>query len=309
MLSLEFSWGRWNGDDLRSLEESTVTLITRVATLLNFDRLVDAARPAGGDPASTSSTSDVHTTASTVTDSRWHETALLRSIHTRNAALEEAHGVRPADIFPLLDSVTYDLRAASTAALAALRAHIAHVNRTRWRGASTSPSTALALDEAQAHLRAALADFGAVRRGGLIAPFLPLLEASLADGKTRDQPISLPLRSLYVAYVFAANMSAIAEAVVGLLGAVQEIEAKRPQKARLWAPTGMRSVWKLVTARGDNVDGAFGEDTSPPVVDMMVHEEEKVYRALFIPLMRAAVKFEQGRTRTAVLRQIWCRGL
>ncbi|KAJ7889193.1 hypothetical protein B0H13DRAFT_2532452 [Mycena leptocephala] len=77
----------------------------------------------------------------------------------------------------------------------------------------------------------------------------------------------LPLRSLFVSYVFVANVVSIAEGVQLFLDAVHTIDAKRP-RARLWAPTGLRSVWKLVSARVDGGDGAFGEDTSVGVVAM-----------------------------------------
>ncbi|KAJ6538107.1 hypothetical protein B0H19DRAFT_1079182 [Mycena capillaripes] len=282
MLSLEFSWGRWNGDDLRDLQEPSITLITRVSTLLNFDRLASTTRlcaPASGD----ASTSSLATTTAPRADGRWHETALLRSIHTRHAALEAAHGVRPDDVLPLLDASTRELRAASLGALAAVRAHIAHVNHTRWRrDPAGAAACRAALDEASARLAAAVADHNNERRMELLAPFLPLLEAAGAAGAERGANVNtdlLPLRSLFVSYMFVSNMLAIAEAVQGLLGAVQGIDDKRPKGARLWAPTGLRSVWKLVTARGDRGDGAaaFGEDISPPVVEI-VHGKEGDYR-------------------------------
>ncbi|KAJ7160023.1 hypothetical protein C8R43DRAFT_1064102 [Mycena crocata] len=263
-LSLEFSWGRWNGDDLRDLEEPTVALITRVSCLLNFDRLAGTARL----PAPNSSSASL--SAGSLADPRWHETHLLRAVHTKHAALEAAHGVRPADILPLLDSATRPLRSATTSALGTLKDEIVHVNHTRWRRGASGEERAVKLQEAAAQLRAALEAFNAEGRMELLAPFLPLLDAAAASGVDLDNASEeeLPLRSLFVAYVFVANLVAVADAVLGLVGAVQAIDSKRPRKARLWAPTGVRSIWKLVTARGDKADGAFGEDTSPPMKPM-----------------------------------------
>ncbi|KAF7369614.1 hypothetical protein MVEN_00292200 [Mycena venus] len=276
MLSLEFSWGKWNGDDLRSLEEPTTALITRIGTLLNFDRLASTTRLCA-PPAPSASTSHSDLTSNTLADKRWHETYLLRAIHTRHAALEETHSVRPDDIIPVLDSATRELRAATTSALAAVRAHVAHVNRTRWRrDTEGAKACTAALDAAGARLNRAMEEFNEERRMELLAPFLPLLEAAVAAGVDQKKASEqLPLRSLFVSYVFVSNLVSIAEAVQGLLGVVQEIDAKRP-KARLWAPTGLRSLWKLVSARGDKADGAFGEDTSPKVGVIM--REERNYR-------------------------------
>ncbi|KAJ7261026.1 hypothetical protein C8J57DRAFT_1184384 [Mycena rebaudengoi] len=54
---------------------------------------------------------------------------------------------------------------------------------------------------------------------------------------------------------------------------VRDLTVQR-KRSRLWAPTGLRSIWKLVTARGDKTDGAFGEDTSPPKLDLGVEGQD-----------------------------------
>ncbi|KAF8206811.1 hypothetical protein K438DRAFT_1816457 [Mycena galopus ATCC 62051] len=270
MLSLEFSWGRWNGDDLRSLEEPTIALITRISTLLNFDRLASTTR-LWSPTSAAGAVSDFGASSATLPDKRWHETYLLRAIYTRHFALEETHGVRPADIIPILDSATRELRGATTAALAAVRNQIAHINRTRWRRDSAGAvACSAALDAATLRVAAALAEFHDDRRMELLGPFLPLLETAMANERPSAE---LPLRSLFVSYVFFANMGSIGEAVQGLLAAVQEIDAKRPH-ARLWAPTAIGSLWTLVTARGDKADGAFGEDTSLAVPEMTPGDKE-----------------------------------
>ncbi|KAJ7775586.1 hypothetical protein B0H16DRAFT_1713170 [Mycena metata] len=278
-LSLEFSWGKWNGDDVRSLEDPTVTLITRVSSLLNFDRLAGTSLlgPLSDlPPSSTSVASTAHTTPAGLADTRWHETHLLRTIHTQNIALEAQHSVRPAHVFPLLDTATRDLRFAIINALTAVRGGIANANGARWRrNAARDAESAQKLDEAGVGLAEAVREFKAERRLELLAPFLPLLDAAAAAStKINDSEKSpLGLRSLFVSYVFVSNIISIAEAVEQLLGAVQAISEKR-RRARLWAPTSLRAVWKVVSARGDRVDAAFGEDTSPPVGDLGGGERE-----------------------------------
>ncbi|KAJ6565534.1 hypothetical protein DFH09DRAFT_1314828 [Mycena vulgaris] len=81
LLCLKFSWGKWNSDDVRSLEEPTVMLITHVGCLLNFDPLAGTSRtepPAANASASTASLVDTNT----------HETYLLRQLHMCNELSE-----------------------------------------------------------------------------------------------------------------------------------------------------------------------------------------------------------------------------
>ncbi|KAJ6506182.1 hypothetical protein C8R47DRAFT_1037328 [Mycena vitilis] len=280
MLALEFTWGRWNGNDVQALEEPTVTLIIRVGTLVNFDRL--AGTTAQADMPPTSSSSSASSSSVPRGDSRWHETQLLRSFHTQHAALEAAHNVRPADVLPVLDASTRNLRRATVDALSAIGADIARVNRTRWRRRTDSSESEL--DRAAAVLGTAIEEFKTVRRMELLQPFAALLDAhgAAATESQTDQESErelLPLRSLFIAYVFVSNLLSIAEAVQVLLGAVQDINAKRTRGARLWAPTGLRNAWRLLTAKGDSGDGAaaFGEDTSAGV-GTIGEEENLEYR-------------------------------
>ncbi|KAJ6610792.1 hypothetical protein B0H10DRAFT_2059028 [Mycena sp. CBHHK59/15] len=226
-VTLEFTWGRWSGDDVRSLEDPTIALITRVGADSDASLSSDTRRPG-------------------------HDTYLLRQIHTRNAAREATHSVRPDDVLPLLDSATRALRAESIAALAAVRGMIDHVNTTRWRRSNSVEAAARteALDTAAARLTGAITAFVQSGRLALLQPFLPLLEN--AEERAED----LPLRSLFIAYVFAANVLAIAQAALALVDQVRAIDAKR---------------------RRCRNDGAFGEDTSAPVREMG-GKEERDYR-------------------------------
>ncbi|KAJ7478392.1 hypothetical protein FB451DRAFT_1452874 [Mycena latifolia] len=236
-LALEFSYGRWSGADVRSLEAPTVALITRVGCLLNFDRLVGTATSSDAQAGAVDK------------DSRASDTYLLRQVHTRNAAREAKHGVRPADVLPVLDAATAEMRTASLAALAAVRDTVQVVNTTRWRRDRARDAACTgALDGAAARLRRAVAAFSETGQSAMLTPFLPVLESA---GPDAEDP---PLRALFIAYMRS----------IALAESVQELCAHRPA-ARLWAPTGLRTVWALVAARGDETDGAFGEDTSAPV--------------------------------------------
>jgi hypothetical protein len=106
---------------------------------------------------------------------------LLRQIHTRNAAREAAHGVRPEDVLPVLNSATVELRMASVAALDAVCAIVELLNTTRWRRAREREVTcAQALEAAAVQLRTAIAGFEATGQGALFASFLPVFQDATA---------------------------------------------------------------------------------------------------------------------------------
>ncbi|KAJ7054138.1 hypothetical protein C8F01DRAFT_1164075 [Mycena amicta] len=259
-LTLEFTWGRWSGDDIRSLEDPIVALITRSSCLLNFDRLASLATP-----TPSSSTSSIATAAATTApDAHWHETSLLHAIHTHQSALEAEHGIRLREVLPLLEESTRELRSAVADAIGAVGSVIDVVNHTRWSHAGLKGADAeAALDAAGLRLDAAIHAFEDSGRLAILSPFIPLLDAYTQQQKERSVPPSqIPLRPLYVAYVFAASLLGVAETVQVLLDDVQGLCAKRSRK-RLWAPTRLRTLWQVVVARGDDGAGAFGEDTSP----------------------------------------------
>jgi hypothetical protein len=169
--------------------------------------------------------------------------------------------VRPEDVMPVLNAATSELRVASAAALSAVRNMIELVNTTRWRRArARETACAEILDAAAAQLRAALVTFEAAGQSVLLAPFLSLLQEAATD----EIPAHPPLRALFVAYVFAADVLGIARAVLAVVDIVCALDKERT-KSRLWAPTGLRSLWSLLVKRGDKTDGTFGEDTSQPV--------------------------------------------
>jgi hypothetical protein len=176
------------------------------------------------------------------------------------------------------------MRHAAVTALGAVRAEITHVNCTRWRrDAAGSVACTAALDTSITALADAVRDFTEHGRFTLLAP----------------DATDTPHRELAA----AANLLGAADAVLGFAHAVQEVSAKR-RNARLWAPTQVRGLLKLLRARGDKADGAFGEDTSAPVLDM-AHEDDS-YRKLICAVSYTILipnRSGQGETRTAVRRQ------
>nr|GAT57032.1 predicted protein [Mycena chlorophos] len=274
-LSLEFSWGRWSGDDIRTLEEPVIALISRSSALLNFARLANSDAPT---PKEDTSASSIATITVPTPDAHWHETAMLHAILTRQTALEAEYGVRLHDVLPQLEEATRDLRRAVADTIGAAAGVIESINCTRWRKGGFKPAEAeAALDSAVTCLDKALQSFKEADRMKILAPFIPLFTAYLEHGNNDATALPIPLRSLYVAYLFASNLLSVAESVQVLAGEVQDLCTKRPRR-RLWPPSQLRTVWKVLVARGDSEDGAFGEDTSPNRAGEAVTPEEKDYR-------------------------------
>ncbi|EIW51294.1 uncharacterized protein TRAVEDRAFT_54686 [Trametes versicolor FP-101664 SS1] len=255
-LNLEFSWGRWNGDDIKDMLEPLQIIATRLGALNGFAKIM-------GHPLSladhkhedTESVSEAQSDASgTAVD----DTFLLRQFRERNLAAEEEHGVRLIDVLPNIRDATTELRAAGVATLASIQALIVAVNTHRYKRGNALQSTRLAeLDTSLTALRAAIADFKADRRFVLLQPYQAVFEKHDAGAVNR-----IPLRALYQSYVFASNLAVVCTGIVQLAELASQTAAKRT-RARLWAPKGLRAIVKLLRTPNGPGEGAVGEDVQP----------------------------------------------
>lgn len=209
-----------------------------------------------------------------------NDTYLLRRIHHRNTVVENTHNVRVQDILPVIHHSTKNLRLACLHGLETAKSNIDHVNKRRWRkNSDVDAQMSRALDEAVGKLSRALAAFKETERLALLDPFMNMI----GTAKTREEQENLPLRSLYLAYVFGSNLISTSSAVLGFMEEVRDLVGKR-KKNRLWAPSGLRRLWKLVGAKGDQTDGAaaFGEDVTVQSKGLGGVVEEKEYREFFV---------------------------
>ncbi|KAF8921505.1 hypothetical protein CPB85DRAFT_1210427 [Mucidula mucida] len=258
-IHLEFSWGKWSGDDVLDLFEPLLALVTRVAALQSFGQMLCMSQHMFDAPhvPNMPDTSDTY---------------LLRQVHEMNTVVEEEHKVRILDILPILDESTRELRAACLQGIESIKRSLDLVNKGRWR---SNPDMVGAvrdgLESDTALLQAAVHAFKEEHRLELLKPFIPIVENHVLTN-------ALPLRSLYVSYVFGSTMVGVAEATIGLMILVGDTMEKR-RKNRLWAPKGLRKLWKILSARGDQNNGVLGEDVSPhPAGGNITAEEEMNYR-------------------------------
>ncbi|KAI0826576.1 hypothetical protein BC628DRAFT_1419081 [Trametes gibbosa] len=265
-LNLEFSWGRWNGDDIKELLEPMQIVATRLSALNGFAKVMNEPFTFRKQDE-TESVSESDQSDTTAVD----DTFLLRQFRERSLAAELEHNVRLVDVLPSIREATVELRTAATNALSALHALIVTVNTNRYKRGHALQDVRLAeLDTALAAMRAAQESFKADRRLVILQPYQAVMEKLDAGALNK-----IPLRALYQSFVFAANLAAACDGIVMLAEQVSETAAKRTH-ARLWAPKGLRAIGKLLRSSEGAGEGAVGEDAQPePAVET---EEKREYK-------------------------------
>lgn len=175
---------------------------------------------------------------------------------------------------PVIDEATRDLRTACSEGLERVTHILSAINKGRWRANTEKDAQCMEeLNNALAKLTAATADFKANKRKLLVEPYMSLLQIA----ETPEARHNLPLRSLYLAYTFSANLLTISVSVRTLMEKVRDTQVKRP-KIRLWAPKGLRAFAKLFQDQHGDDDAAFGEDRQG--LETESKQEEAHYREL-----------------------------
>lgn len=185
------------------------------------------------------------------------DTYLLRQIVERNHAVEAEHGVRLSDVMPTIRDCSLELREACSGSIGTLKAVIEHINTKRYaRGeAAKSEQHIKDLGDSIENLQNALERFKTEKREQLIVPFQSVLRSC----QTKRDVYSVPLRSLYIAYVYSVNLIVLTDGILALMEVARGTVVKRTTN-RLWAPSKLRAIGKILLSRGDVSDEALGED-------------------------------------------------
>ncbi|KAH9925739.1 uncharacterized protein B0H18DRAFT_1007982 [Fomitopsis serialis] len=288
MLNLEFSWGKWSGDDIKALEKPMAGVVGRVAALQGFARILGRTlrqRPPSTSPSRVSThDGSTESTDASIRDSIMGDTQLFRDLRgPKNHYTPDA--VPLSELIPILHSCTAPLRTAVVEALSAVRAVFDSVNTRRYKRGSTEhlDETLVTLDAATANLTRALDAFRTTDRLALLEPFASFLNPSAEQELPKAG--STPFRSLFIAYVFASNLVSVGGAVRVLAEGVART-AKSRRRNHLWGP-GAIALGKVLGRRrrgergGANNElggqGALGEAPQGPAGGDWEREEE-VYR-------------------------------
>jgi hypothetical protein len=247
-----------------------------LAAMQSFTKLVG--RHAEQDTTDVSSAAASEEDGCTINDPAAGDTYLLRQFRERNINAESKHNIRIVNVLPFVRECTVDLRHACSDGLSAAKALLDSINERRYsrHGAKESEQHMKNLDAAIERLQQALVSFKQDKRLGILKPFEGLFQSA----KQNNQG-PLPLRALYVAYVFAANLIVLAQAIEQYMLYIQGIAVKR-RKNRLWAPGGLRAIVKALKSKGD-AGQVVGEDYEPPVEKELEKEEAPYSECLMDP--------------------------
>ncbi|KAI0266396.1 hypothetical protein BC834DRAFT_969435 [Gloeopeniophorella convolvens] len=254
-LESEFSFGRWSGDDLMAISDPVLAVIARINGLMSFVKhLRDLPAPpeAFADvPPPTTVSSDTH---------------LLHHVFNPDIARESALKVTLLNVLPQVKGATAELRGATIEGVAAVQALVDHVNSDRVfnRPGPIGPVEER-LDAAAEKLRQALDDF---KENGTHAILGAYGQKPRAD---------MPLRSLYLGYVFGSTTIVIGEVVLSLVQKSGEISARR-KRVRVWGPSSVKHVLNaLFKARRKSEERTFGEEEKNESFQDEEDDQEKEY--------------------------------
>lgn len=195
------------------------------------------------------------------------DTHLLHHVFNPDITRESTLKLTLTEVLPHVREATADLRAATIEGVAATKALIDAVNSDRLFSHSgpIGPQEER-LDAASDKLRAALDSFKARGTDAILRAY---------GHKPRAD---MPLRSLYLGYVFGSTTVVIGEVVLSLVQTVAETSARR-RRVRLWGPSSLMHVVKAVLkGRRRNEEQAFGEEAKDDVYTDEDDIEEEQYR-------------------------------
>ena len=253
-LQSEFSVGRWSGDDVLCMADPLLAVVSRISTPYSFavkrlpniraDGLLSFAKHLRDLPTPPEAFSYVATPATVSSD-----THLLHHVFYPDVTRESALKLMPTEVLPRVRDGTADLRAATIEAVTAVQELIDAINRDRLLSRS-GPIAPLEerLEAAGDKLRIALDNFK--EHGANV----------MLDAYGIKPRADMPLRSLYLGYVFSSTTVIIGEVVLSLVQTVAETSARR-RKVRLWGPSSLRHVVNaLLKGHRKNEEQAFGEE-------------------------------------------------
>ncbi|KAN0131986.1 Protein of unknown function (DUF2422) domain containing protein [Lactarius tabidus] len=251
-LRSEFSYGRWGGDDVFGLTDPLLAVVSRLNGLLSFAKHL---REVPSPPESFAYMLAPETVAS--------DTHLLNHVFNPDVTRESSFKVTLAEALPHVRDATAELRAATIEAVASVQALINVVNTDRLFSGSVSTSQVEErLDASSEKLRAALDSFKEHGTETILGAY-----GHMPRG-------DMPLRSLYLGYVFGATTVIIGEVMLNLVQTASETSARR-RRARLWGPSSLKHfVDSVLKGRRQNGEQAFSGEEHESFIDEDDQEPE-----------------------------------
>jgi uncharacterized protein YjbJ (UPF0337 family) len=184
------------------------------------------------------------------------------------------------EMLPVLDDATAPLRNACLEGLGVVKECVGYVNGNRFTRATGERDREYQerLDSALGKLRDELGAFEELNGGRerIIKPYEELIRkvGGGSGGLSHEQRSAIPLRSLFVLFVFAGVLVSVAESIIGLMETINKVNGVsrgvaatngdagtlKTKKNRLWAPTKLGNIWSAIKAKGDERDGLLGDE-------------------------------------------------
>ncbi|KZT41392.1 hypothetical protein SISSUDRAFT_305773 [Sistotremastrum suecicum HHB10207 ss-3] len=265
MLSLEFRYGKWSGDDVKALEAYFGRLGSKMVSLQTYSRLVGQEyhrQMLGSTAASTNSIMKLgNSSSASLYSNASVDSYVMRHMTHADVEAEAFHHIRTQDIAPLLREATAELRAACVAALNEAEEVLRWSNsrKTKLKQIQTSNDPEhleqSLLHEETIKLRKALTAFKESAPKEILKPFSPLL------GLEENTGPKVPLRALFLSVTFSSNLIWAAESIVELLEKIELTRAKRT-KNHFWLPKGLRDISHILTMHDEDTHKVLGERSS-----------------------------------------------
>ncbi|KZT34658.1 hypothetical protein SISSUDRAFT_1052456 [Sistotremastrum suecicum HHB10207 ss-3] len=286
LLSLEFRYSKWSGDDVKELEPDFWRLCTKIIGLQSYARLLGSPYWSGSSPSTrtvsrTPSSSKLAPEVDPTADSH-----LLRHLLRADRHAEETHLVRTTDVNPIVRDATMKLRAACIDAIKEAETVLKWSNSRNSTLAITGmgPSAKKEDDEEMQatsilsekieSLRAAIAEFSGEGPGMILGPFRHILKESVTPGSVHSRVKRLPLRNLFVSVTFASNLLWTAGSIMDLLERIEATRKKRTHN-HLWFPKGLRALGHVLNTRNDATAKGLGETGDIPNTSVVPDKKKK----------------------------------
>ncbi|GAA5916520.1 hypothetical protein JCM6882_003571 [Rhodosporidiobolus microsporus] len=294
MLELEVTFGKLGAKDLaglvdalRELHVRSVGLGVLFSTVESRYKRYSALKSAASSDDASSSSSMPAAASSAVKSAAppaYTETARMQRVRERMTTAERTNQHDLGSLLPLLERASSDLRGASDSALEGVMDWLISRNNSRWGFSRASSRAAAEQDESSARqkeqvafLEAAIAAYRTDGRRAVVAPFRDFFDPAtgeLVPPHERSKDATFSPGSLFTLLAASDNLVVFAEAVLALAKRVAELDEKR-RVNRVWWPTGLRKIGKLVTGGGQTRDKAVGDGENPDRIEVVGAEEEE----------------------------------
>ncbi|KDN36919.1 hypothetical protein K437DRAFT_47636 [Tilletiaria anomala UBC 951] len=280
-LELDVSRGRFSGKDLRKLLLGFRTLNVRLFGMAAFPHLLQNFADGGyveqnvmgdqGAPQEEPGAGDA--AAGKEGNESWkdlkhpvqiHDSTLVLRARQRIQEAEAEQHVKLSTLQPLMAKAAGPTLEACGEALGAITAFIDRTNRSRWRlrkrDDALEAQTLQRIQDAAANLARVHQAFVDEERLALFRPYEHHFKVERDGSLHLDEQSAIEFRTggrpLFLCLVWVVSLSRFSKQLVKVSDEIHELASKR-QSNRLWLPSSLRSVWKVLTSKKATAGGPF----------------------------------------------------